>query len=182
MAFPSDLDEDAPIFAIAMAAELANMHPQTLRQYDRMGLVTPRRTAGRVRRYSLRDVAQLREIAVLSNEGVSLEGIARVLELQREVLGLRRRVRALEAELADERLTRLGGRIFAAGERGDVVPLAHGRRTARRTEVVVWRPARIHDAEDEADADADERRPKRTRAKASAPRTRASRAKRPPDA
>ncbi|VXB86969.1 heat shock protein transcriptional repressor HspR [Pseudoclavibacter sp. 8L] len=180
MAFPSDLDEDAPIFAIAMAAELANMHPQTLRQYDRMGLVTPRRTAGRVRRYSLRDVAQLREIAVLSNEGVSLEGIARVLELQREVLGLRRRVRALEAELADERLTRLGGRIFAAGERGDVVPLAHGRRTARRTEVVVWRPARIHDAEDEADAE--EPRPKRTRAKAAAPRSRAPRAKQQPDA
>ncbi|WP_282857687.1 heat shock protein transcriptional repressor HspR [Pseudoclavibacter helvolus] len=152
MAFPSDLDEDAPIFAIAMAAELANMHPQTLRQYDRMGLVTPQRTAGRVRRYSLRDVAQLREIAVLSNEGVSLEGIARVLELQREVLGLRRRVRALEGELADERLTRLGGRIFAAGERGDVVPLAHGRRTARRTEVVVWRPARMHDAGSDVDA------------------------------
>ncbi|PPF45396.1 transcriptional regulator [Pseudoclavibacter sp. AY1F1] len=153
MAFPSDLDEDAPIFAIAMAAELANMHPQTLRQYDRMGLVTPQRTAGRVRRYSLRDVAQLREIAVLSNEGVSLEGIARVLELQREVLGLRRRVRALEAELADERLTRLGGRVFAAGERGDVVPLAHGRRMARRTEVVVWRPARVHEAESDVEAD-----------------------------
>ncbi|WP_424466916.1 heat shock protein transcriptional repressor HspR [Pseudoclavibacter helvolus] len=155
MAFPSDLDEDAPIFAIAMAAELANMHPQTLRQYDRMGLVTPQRTSGRVRRYSLRDVAQLREIAVLSNEGVSLEGIARVLELQREVLGLRRRVRALEGELADERLARLGGRVFAAGERGDVVPLAHGRRTARRTEVVVWRPARMH--EPSSDGPGDER-------------------------
>ena len=60
MAFPSDLDEDAPIFAIAMAAELANMHPQTLRQYDRMGLVTPQRTAGRVRRYSLRGCAKSR--------------------------------------------------------------------------------------------------------------------------
>ncbi|MGO2751037.1 MAG: heat shock protein transcriptional repressor HspR [Pseudoclavibacter sp.] len=179
MAFPSDLDEDAPIFAIAMAAELANMHPQTLRQYDRMGLVTPQRTAGRVRRYSLRDVAQLREIAVLSNEGVSLEGIARVLELQREVLGLRRRVRALESELADERLTRLGGRVFAAGQRGDVVPLAHGRRTARRTEVVVWRPARVH----ESSPDAEERpRTKRTRAKAPAARSRAPRPEQTPDA
>ena len=62
---PEALDEDAPIFAIAAAAELAGMHPQTLRQYDRIGLVVPRRTAGRVRRYSLRDVAKLREIGQL---------------------------------------------------------------------------------------------------------------------
>ncbi len=60
------MDEDSPVFPIAVAAELAGMHPQTLRQYDRLGLVSPGRTAGKSRRYSMRDVAQLREIARLS--------------------------------------------------------------------------------------------------------------------
>lgn len=133
------LDEDAPIFAIAMAAELSALHPQTLRQYDRIGLVSPQRTAGRVRRYSLRDIAQLREVAELSQQGVSLEGIARVLALQRENDELKRRVRALESELANERLARRG-RVFAAGTAGDVVPLAHGRRSERRTGIVLYRP------------------------------------------
>lgn len=136
------LDEDAPIFAIAMAAELSGLHPQTLRQYDRMGLVSPQRTAGRVRRYSLRDVALLREITDLSQQGVSLEGISRILTLQRENRELQRRVRALESELADERLARQGRRVFAAGSAGDVVSLTAGRRAARRTELVVYRPTR----------------------------------------
>lgn len=144
------IDEDAPIFAIAMAAELSGLHPQTLRQYDRMGLVSPQRTAGRVRRYSLRNVAQLRQIAELSGAGVSLEGIARILALHEENRRLRDRVRALETELADERLRQQGRRIFAAGRGGDVVPLAQGRRVARRTEIVVWNPgAPVHGLEDE---------------------------------
>ena len=134
------LDEDAPIFAIAMAAELSGLHPQTLRQYDRMGLVSPQRTAGRVRRYSLRDVALLREVAELSQQGVSLEGIGRILTLQRENRELHRRVRALEAELANERLARRTGRVFAAGAEGDVVTLTQGRRAERRTGLVVYRP------------------------------------------
>src|SRR6195952_3113338 len=90
----SDMEADDPVFAIAMAAELAGMHPQTLRQYDRLGLVSPRRTAGKSRRYSLREVAQLREVQRLSGEGVSLEGIRRILELENEVVALRDRVRA----------------------------------------------------------------------------------------
>src|SRR6188768_554935 len=98
------MDEYSPVFAIAMAAELAGMHPQTLRQYDRLGLVSPGRTAGKSRRYSMRDVAQLREIAALSAEGVSLEGIRRVLDLEDEVTTLRERVRELETALADEML------------------------------------------------------------------------------
>ena len=69
------VDGESPLFVISVAAELAGMHPQTLRQYDRMGLVSPKRTAGKSRRYSMRDVAQLREIQQLSSEGVSLEGI-----------------------------------------------------------------------------------------------------------
>jgi len=131
---------DTPLFAIAVAAELAGMHPQTLRQYDRIGLVSPGRTAGKSRRYSVRDVAQLREIARLGAEGVSLEGIRRILELENEALALRRRVRELEAALADELLRRPGSRIFAAAEDGGVIPLRAGMRTQRRTELVVWRP------------------------------------------
>ncbi len=134
------MDADAPIFPIAAAAELAGLHPQTMRQYDRLGLVVPQRTAGKSRRYSLRDVAQLREVQRLSAEGVSLEGIRRVLELENEVVALRGRVRDLEAALANELLARPGARVFASSAQGDVVPLRHGTRAARRTELVVWRP------------------------------------------
>lgn len=137
------MEPDDPIFPIAAAAELAGMHPQTLRQYDRLGLVVPRRTAGKSRRYSLRDVAQLREVQRLSGEGVSLEGIRRVLELENEVVALRERVRQLEAALANELLSRPGARVFASTPQGDVVPLRQGTRAQRRTEVVVWRPRQL---------------------------------------
>jgi MerR family transcriptional regulator/heat shock protein HspR len=135
-----DVDQDTPLFAIAAAAELAELHPQTLRQYDRLGLVEPTRTAGKSRRYSLRDIAQLREIARLSAEGVSLEGIRRVLSLENEVRGLHQRVRELESALADALLQRRGGRVFASGITGEVVPMRPGTRTERRDQVVVWRP------------------------------------------
>lgn len=135
------MDEFTPVFAIAVAAELAGMHPQTLRQYDRIGLVRPTRTAGKSRRYSMRDVTQLREVARLSSEGVSLEGIARILQLENQVSALNTRVRELESALADELLNRPGRRVFAAGMEGDVVTLRHGVRAQRRTEIVVWRPA-----------------------------------------
>ena len=134
------MDENSPLFAIAMAAELANMHPQTLRQYDRLGLVSPTRTAGKSRRYSMRDVAQLREIAALSAEGVSLEGIRRVLGLEDQVTALAARVRQLESALADELLNRPGRRVFAAGSEGDVISLRAGTRSRRQNELVVWRP------------------------------------------
>jgi MerR family transcriptional regulator/heat shock protein HspR len=134
------MDPGAPIFAIAVAAELANMHPQTLRQYDRMGLVSPKRTSGKSRRYSMRDVVQLREIAKLGSEGVSLEGIRRVLELENTVALLHERVRELEVALADELLNRPGRRVFAADETGDVVSLRAGERVKRHTQLVLWRP------------------------------------------
>jgi len=130
---------DAPIFAIAVAAELTAMHPQTLRQYDRLGLVRPRRTAGRSRRYSMRDVVQLREIARLGAEGVSLEGIRRILELENQVVALTERVRDLEAALADELLNRPGSRVFAASEDGAVISLRAGTRAKRPTQLVLWR-------------------------------------------
>lgn len=134
------MDEYSPLFAIAVAAELANMHPQTLRQYDRLGLVSPTRTPGKSRRYSMRDIAQLREIAALSAEGVSLEGIRRVLDLEDQVTALASRVRQLETALADELLNRPGRRVFAAGAEGDVISLRAGTRSRRPNEIVVWRP------------------------------------------
>jgi MerR family transcriptional regulator/heat shock protein HspR len=134
------MDETSPIFAIAIAAELAAMHPQTLRQYDRLGLVSPTRTAGKSRRYSMRDVVQLREIARLGAEGLNLEGIRRILELENQVTALQSRVRELEGALADELLNRPGRRVFAAAGSGDVVPLRTGTRAQRNTQVVVWRP------------------------------------------
>lgn len=134
------MDENQPIFTISMAAELAGMHPQTLRQYDRLGLVEPGRTAGQSRRYSMRNVAQLREVARLSAEGVSLEGIRRVLELENTADALRERVRELEAALADALLAQPGRRVFAAGSAGEVQPLRAGTRARRQTEVVIWRP------------------------------------------
>ena len=73
---------DRPVFVISVAAELAGMHPQTLRQYDRIGLVQPSRAPGKARRYSQRDVNRLQQIQQLSQEGVSLEGIRRIIELQ----------------------------------------------------------------------------------------------------
>lgn len=134
-----DIDEDAPIFAIAAAAELAAMHAQTLRQYDRLGLVVPGRTQGGSRRYSLRHIRQLREVARMSAEGISLPAIARILELENEVAGLRREVRDLEQRLRDEMQQRPGARVFAAGATGAVVTLRHGARVRRATEVVLYR-------------------------------------------
>ncbi len=96
--------EDAPVFVISVAAQLAGMHPQTLRQYDRLGLVNPGRTAGGGRRYSARDVALLREVQRLSQEdGVNLAGIKRIMELESQVDALRARVAELEGELVAAR-------------------------------------------------------------------------------
>ncbi|PTW91042.1 MerR family transcriptional regulator/heat shock protein HspR [Microbacteriaceae bacterium MWH-Ta3] len=133
------MTEDDPIFPIAAAAELTGMHPQTLRQYDRLGLVSPTRTAGQSRRYSMRDIVQLREVAKLSNEGLNLEGIRRIVELENQVQHLSARVRELEAAIADEILQRPGSRVFAAGTRGDVVSVKAGTRIKRSNQVVLWR-------------------------------------------
>src|SRR5205085_11731796 len=95
-----DLDDESPVFVISVAAQLAGMHPQTLRQYDRLGLVSPGRTRGRGRRYSARDVALLREVQRLSqDEGVNLSGIKRILELETHVAALQARLAELQAEL-----------------------------------------------------------------------------------
>jgi MerR family transcriptional regulator/heat shock protein HspR len=133
-----EFDENTPLFVISVAAELALMHPQTLRQYDRLGLVSPKRTLGQSRRYTMRNVAQLRQIAALSAEGVSLEGIKRIIELENNNAELKKRVRELEQALANELTNRPGARVFAAGEHG-VERLAAGKRPTRSTQVVLWR-------------------------------------------
>lgn len=94
------IDIETPVYVISVAAELSGMHPQTLRQYDRLGLVTPGRSGGGGRRYSARDVDQLREVQRLSqDEGVNLAGIKRIMELENHVEALRARVGELEADL-----------------------------------------------------------------------------------
>lgn len=93
--------DDAPVFLISVAAELTGMHPQTLRTYDRMGLVRPGRAGGGGRRYSLRDIALLRTVAKLTSAGIGIEGVRRILELENQVAALRSRVAELEAELID---------------------------------------------------------------------------------
>lgn len=133
-----EVDEETPIFAIAAAAELSGMHPQTLRQYDRLGLVVPGRTQGGSRRYSLRHVKQLREVAALSAEGMSLPAISRLLELENENRMLRRRIAQLEQRVREDLEQR--SRVFAAGASGSVVSVRHGTRVRRATEVVLWRP------------------------------------------
>ena len=135
-----DVSADQPIFVISVAAELADMHPQTLRQYDRLGIVSPSRAPGKSRRYSQRDVTMLREVQRLSQEGVSLEGIKRILELENQVAALQGRIAALTEELGRRRQP-LDARIFAAGAAGDVVSLARGQRPRPRSQaVVLWRP------------------------------------------
>lgn len=146
-----EIDEDAPIFAIAVAAELSNMHPQTLRQYDRLGLVVPARTQGGSRRYSARHVEQLREVARLSSEGMSLPAIARLLALEERVHALSRRVSDLERQLLAERESRPGARVFAAGPSGGVIPLRHGVRVRRATDIVLWRPRQLPPRDDTDD-------------------------------
>jgi MerR family transcriptional regulator/heat shock protein HspR len=136
----ADIDEHTQVFVISVAAELAGMHPQTLRQYDRLGLVSPSRTPGKSRRYSMRDVAKLQEISRLGAEGVSLEGIRRILELEDQVGALTGRIRELEAALSDELLNRPGRRVFAAGSAGEVISLRAGTRVRRSNQIVVWRP------------------------------------------
>ena len=118
---PQHIDHDAPVFVISVAAQLAGMHPQTLRTYDRMGLVSPRRTAKRGRRYSARDVARLRLVQRLSqDEGVNLEGIRRILSMQDEIDELRSRVNDLTSLLHVVRTAPPGSRVFTADPAGGV--------------------------------------------------------------
>lgn len=110
--------DDQPRFVISVAAKLADMHPQTLRQYDRLGLVAPQRTKGGGRRYSHADIARLREIQKLSQEeGVNLEGIRRIMELSDQVKRLQRQLMQLREAQAAAHAT---PRVFTADAEGAV--------------------------------------------------------------
>jgi len=128
---------DAPVFVISVAAQLAGMHPQTLRQYDRAGLVTPGRTAGGGRRYSPRDVAMLREVQRLSQEeGVNLAGIKQIIELESQVDALQARVQELLVELSQTHAAvAAAATAVHASYRRDLVPIPPQTLT-------VWRPER----------------------------------------
>ncbi|WP_435743285.1 heat shock protein transcriptional repressor HspR [Nocardioides sp. SYSU DS0663] len=90
---------DAAVYVISVAAELTGLHPQTLRTYERLGLITPGRTGGGGRRYSHRDIERLREIAELTSSGIGIEGVRRIMDLQNQVLALQARNEELQAEL-----------------------------------------------------------------------------------
>jgi MerR family transcriptional regulator, heat shock protein HspR len=133
----SGVTDDAPVFVISVAAQLAGMHPQTLRQYDRLGLVSPGRSAGRSRRYSARDISSLLEVQRLSqDEGINLAGVKRILDLQDQVETLRSQLAELQQELAAARAEarRREAQVLASLRR-DLVPV-------REAPVVVWRPHR----------------------------------------
>ncbi len=97
--FDVTLDEDTPVYVISVAAQLTGLHPQTLRTYDRLGLVSPGRTGGGGRRYSLRDIEILRQVTQLTAAGIGLEGVRRILELEHLVEALQDRVSDLEEQL-----------------------------------------------------------------------------------
>jgi MerR family transcriptional regulator/heat shock protein HspR len=134
----NDIDPDYPFLTIAAAAELAKMHPQTLRQYDRMDLVKPSRTIGQSRRYTIRNVRQLIEIARLSAEGVSLNAIKRILDLENQVVYLKSELQELQREVQKLTESVPGARVFAVGE-AETVILPKGKRPRRSTAVVLWR-------------------------------------------
>ena len=127
--------DDAPVYVISVAATLAGMHPQTLRQYDRLGLVSPDRTPGRGRRYSARDVEMLRQVQRLSqDEGINLAGVKRILELEAQVDALRARLTEMIAELeaTQAEIARREAQVHQSYRR-DLVPVDRGA-------MVVWRP------------------------------------------
>ena len=133
-------DVDEPVFLISAAAELAGMHAQTLRQYDRLGLVVPKRRPGGGRRYSLRDVATLREVQRMSqDEGVNLAGIAHILTLAARVTKLEKELDTLRPR-AD-----IGARVFATGPSGLVVIVERGQRASRGEgrSGVVWQGTHV---------------------------------------
>jgi MerR family transcriptional regulator/heat shock protein HspR len=131
----TQFEPDAKVLIISVAARMAGMHPQTLRQYDRLGLVQPERTAGGGRRYSTRDVALLREVQRLSQEdGVNLAGIKRIIDLEQWAAEMQQRIADLERAL-DEAHRQLAAVSSAGFPRRDVVPVNRNQQTA----IVLWR-------------------------------------------
>jgi MerR family transcriptional regulator/heat shock protein HspR len=157
-----ELSDDTPVYVISVAAQLSGLHPQTLRAYDRLGLVSPGRTAGRGRRYSLRDILILREVQRLSQEeGVNLSGIKRILELEDEehrhrmlLAEMHAEITQLRAELESTRAVaaRLAGLLRNRNRSTALVPV---RRSDAQVSIVSGRPAggreRTNDAGEKSD-------------------------------
>ena len=138
---PRTPEPEQAVYVISVAAELTGLHPQTLRSYERMGLIAPSRTGGGGRRYSARDVELLRTIAELTSSGAGIEGVRRILELEHQVDALRRRNEELVAELD---ATRQALREASRPRRTDVPPsrLPVLRQPDASGQVVVWRRGR----------------------------------------
>ncbi|MCX5388123.1 helix-turn-helix domain-containing protein [Streptomyces sp. NBC_00083] len=136
-----ELNDETPVYVISVAAQLSGLHPQTLRQYDRLGLVSPDRTAGRGRRYSARDIELLRTVQELSQtEGINLAGIKRIIELENQVAALQARVAELAGvvEGAAVAMQQREAQVHASYRR-DLVPYQDVQQAGA---LVVWRPKR----------------------------------------
>jgi len=125
---PRQPGPNAPVYVISVAAELTGLHPQTLRQYDRAGLVSPGRTGGGGRRYSLNDIELLRVVADLTAAGIGLEGVRRILELENQVAALRSRNAELGAQVRELRAA-LEAALAAVAERRPNLPAIRQRGT-----------------------------------------------------
>jgi MerR family transcriptional regulator/heat shock protein HspR len=134
--FPPGADEDTPVFVISVAAQLSGLHAQTLRSYDRLGLVSPGRATGGGRRYSARDISLLREVQRLSQEeGVNLAGIKRIIDLENQVDALKARLGELMEELASAHAAaEQAAAAVHASYRRDLVPIR------QQQQIVVWKP------------------------------------------
>ena len=141
---PYELTDDSPVYVISVAAQLSGLHPQTLRQYDRMGLVSPDRTAGRGRRYSARDIELLRQVQELSqDEGINLAGIKRIIELENQVQALQARIAELQQAVdgATAAMRQREAQVHASYRR-DLVPYQDVHQPGA---LVVWRPKKRRD-------------------------------------
>ncbi|EWM15025.1 transcriptional regulator HspR [Kutzneria sp. 744] len=134
--FPPGTNEDTPVFVISVAAQLSGLHAQTLRSYDRLGLVSPGRASGGGRRYSARDISLLREVQRLSQEeGVNLAGIKRIIDLENQVDALKARLTEVLEELAAAHVAaEQAAAAVHASYRRDLVPIRH------QQQIVVWKP------------------------------------------
>ncbi|CAN5187481.1 helix-turn-helix transcriptional regulator [soil metagenome] len=129
---------EAAVYVISVAAELTGLHPQTLRTYERLGLITPGRTGGGGRRYSLHDIELLRSIAELTSSGIGIEGVRRILDMEHRATALAARNSELQAELDATRAALLEA---LTARRGEPAPnkLPVLRQPAPGQSVVVWR-------------------------------------------
>jgi MerR family transcriptional regulator/heat shock protein HspR len=137
---PPGANQDTPVFVISVAAQLAGLHAQTLRTYDRMGLVSPGRSPGGGRRYSARDIALLHEVQRLSQDhGINLAGIKRIIDLENQVEALRARLAELADELARaQAAAEQAAAAVHASYRRDLVPV----RPRHEAALVIWRPSK----------------------------------------